>query len=359
MPIMNPQNNNIPYPYLPIHQVSSIEVLPNITKYSEYPPPRQGLSAVLYNQHQLILFGGYGGYKKRYSDINEIYVFDTRKKAFTQISTTGTRPTPRTGHSSVIKEHLLVVFGGYSGTNRCNDMYVCDLKRMHWDRITAKGTLPLARSHHSAVLRRESMFVFGGWIQQLQGPEPKVYVYNFETNTWSQVRDWGNKPSKRSHHSAVLKDDCMVVFGGFCHGKRYNDLWCLDLNNYMWKEIIVKGFKPICISEHTAVVKYNSMYIFGGYDGSIAYSHLYEFNFASNTWKLVQMTGKIPYKRYLHASVSVLDSIYIFSGYDGDHLSNDVFELNFGGVNRRIVNFAIALHSSWKYFVDSLFIFSE
>jgi len=77
----------------------------------------------------------------------------------------GDIPSERTDHSAVLYEGQMYIFGGYDGKTRFSDLYKCNLRKatFKWKRIAGDGTLPLNRFGHTAVIYEHSMFIFGGW----------------------------------------------------------------------------------------------------------------------------------------------------------------------------------------------------
>jgi N-acetylneuraminic acid mutarotase len=59
----------------------------------------------------------------------------------------------------------LYVFGGYDGSKRYGDLIKCSIqKNFKWKLVIGNGTsLPLNRFGHSAVVIDHQMIIFGGW----------------------------------------------------------------------------------------------------------------------------------------------------------------------------------------------------
>lgn len=59
----------------------------------------------------------------------------------------------------------LYVFGGYDGNTRYGDLYKCNMKKnFKWKQVIGNGeSQPLNRFGHSAVVIDHSMVIFGGW----------------------------------------------------------------------------------------------------------------------------------------------------------------------------------------------------
>lgn len=79
---------------------------------------------------------------------------------------------------------------------------------------------------------------------------------------WEEVKTKGYSPN-RSHHTTVVKNDYMLLFGGFYNNARFNSLHALDLLTNYWKEISTIGRIPK-MSEHTSILMHNSMFVYGG-----------------------------------------------------------------------------------------------
>ena len=58
-----------------------------------------------------------------------------------------------------------------------------------------------------------------------------TWSFNISTRKWTEVQCTGSIPSPREHHAAVLVDNVMYVFGGYCDGTRLGDLTALDLSS--------------------------------------------------------------------------------------------------------------------------------
>jgi hypothetical protein len=92
-----------------------------------------------------------------------VHVLDCDALKWSQLRVNGVAPQPRLGHTVVAFEHLLVVFGGMSGSTFFEDVSVLDTVSMTWSvpkGVKAPGGL--ARSGHAAAVIGNTMYVFGG-----------------------------------------------------------------------------------------------------------------------------------------------------------------------------------------------------
>ncbi len=71
-------------------------------------------------------------------------------------------PSGRRGHSCVVYEGVMLLFGGQDGNNFYNDVYSFQVDGCTWSQVSCAGMAPLSRSYHTAVMYRSDMYVFGG-----------------------------------------------------------------------------------------------------------------------------------------------------------------------------------------------------
>jgi len=77
----------------------------------------------------------------------------------------------------------LYLFGGYDGTTRFGDLLKCNLDKGHkWKVIVPNGkSFPLNRFGHSAVVIDHQMVIFGGWNGH--DTMDDIYHYSFGTSS--------------------------------------------------------------------------------------------------------------------------------------------------------------------------------
>lgn len=96
---------------------------------------RAGHSACVYKD-KIIVYGGQASIKNGFKFLNDLYSFDPMKYEWKQLKTSGDVPEPRSQHSTVIHNNLMVVIGGYNSNAILNEFYVLNLDTLEWKNIT-------------------------------------------------------------------------------------------------------------------------------------------------------------------------------------------------------------------------------
>lgn len=115
-------------------------------------------------------------------------------------------------------EWSMIIFGGYDGKRCMNDMYKYSFTTHAWSAVFARGTAPTPRFGHSAVVRGNFMYIFGGYGAGL-GYRADCYKFDILTSTWSKVifspASVAIPNARRCHAAAMtLGDSVMLMVGG-------------------------------------------------------------------------------------------------------------------------------------------------
>jgi len=187
----------------------------------------------------------------------------------------------------------LYIFGGDNGKRMLNDFLVFHIGEGSWARVVYTGAPPAPRYHHSAVVFNNSMFIFGGYTGDINSNsnlhnKNDLFEYKFKSSQWLEWKDviTGPLPPARSAHGAIVYDNKLWIFAGYDGHARLNDLWMIDLTDVHphWIQVNQTGdHPPTCCNFPTAVVD-DSMYVFSGQSGAKITNHLYEFKFLEQRW---------------------------------------------------------------------------
>ena len=91
------------------------------------------------------------------------------------------RPYPRIGASLTVYENSLYLFGGHDASNeKLDDFWKYDLKENKWTLLTTTGTKPIGRNGHTTVIINNKLVLFGGIIEVTKESD-EIFVYDFAT----------------------------------------------------------------------------------------------------------------------------------------------------------------------------------
>jgi len=128
----------------------------------------------------------------------------------------------------------MLVFGGWNGHDTLDDLYEFSVTTGQWYSVPGRGEVPPSRYRHSAVVHGCCMFIFGG-VDKRQARFADLCEFSFDTRSWSRVKMYGDPPSARTFHRAVMYGGCMYILGGF-DGTRRNDMYKITLPEQLPRE---------------------------------------------------------------------------------------------------------------------------
>ena len=208
------------------------------------PFARRNHSAVMvedfHSGPSIIVFAGAGlePIKARDRLLNDMWAFNIHKESWTFVNQSGQIPTARAGHTATLIKSAMYVYGGVvdtpSGTS--SELYCFDTKTRAWTEILYTGTSPGEIYNHAAVIHPWSheegkMLVFGGRrCGSSVPPTSTVYCFDAAKSDWHEVSTSGRKPAGKFSMVAWTIRKCVVTFGG-CDAKGYcnSDLHILAL----------------------------------------------------------------------------------------------------------------------------------
>eukprot|EP00397_Hematodinium_sp_SG-2012_P040540 GEMP01044437.1.p1 GENE.GEMP01044437.1~~GEMP01044437.1.p1 ORF type:complete len:307 (+),score=59.66 GEMP01044437.1:328-1248(+) len=229
------------------------------------PIARHGHTSTLHDGRLFV----YGGVCENFLYFDGMQSLDLSSMAWKDLQTSGPKPAGRMGHTVVLVEKHLLIFGGFalkkeversmvncgSLLQQCyaNDVRVFDLESYTWSRLRTHGTPPVGRYGHTMVTSEDSILCFGGWAginkcqlcgvtnekasqhhytcptrsSQKVAPETEVdYCFNLRTSdmAWAQLTFSGVPATRRYGHSMTAIGPHSIIFGGWDGGKSLNDL---------------------------------------------------------------------------------------------------------------------------------------
>ncbi|KAL8990405.1 MAG: hypothetical protein Q9177_000935 [Variospora cf. flavescens] len=125
----------------------------------------------------------------------------------------GSIPPARTNHTTVTWNDKLYLFGGTNGTQWFNDVWAYDPRQGAWTQLDCIGYIPAPREGHSAALVNDVMYIFGGRTED--GTDlGDLAAFKITSTRWFTFQNMGPAPSPRSGHTMTAFGKQIVVAAG-------------------------------------------------------------------------------------------------------------------------------------------------
>ncbi|KAJ5174763.1 uncharacterized protein N7482_000640 [Penicillium canariense] len=125
----------------------------------------------------------------------------------------GQIPPARTNHTLVSHNDKLLLFGGTNGVKWFNDVWSFDPRANAWTELDCVGFIPTPREGHASALVNDVMYVFGGRTDE--GMDlGDLSAFRITTRRWYSFQNMGPAPSPRSGHSMTAFGKQIIVMAG-------------------------------------------------------------------------------------------------------------------------------------------------
>ena len=221
------------------------------------PPPRSGAASVVLKD-KLYMFGGFGGGTGR---LDDFYSFDFATLTWEEVKPLGDeKPGCRENNGVVISgsSRTIILFGGYNGTQWLNDLWSFDITTKRWTCIQESSDL-------SDVYATDETSAAVGMPTAAEGPP--VGDEGLEGLTQNSTHISRKRPCCRFGYLSLIHDNKLIVWGGFDGTKWLNDMYIFDFESLTWNEIRQLGTSPSRRSCPAWAKDEKCVYLHGGYDG--------------------------------------------------------------------------------------------
>jgi len=192
-----------------------------------------------------------------------------------------------------------------------------------WYKIVDVGMPPKSRYGHSSILFENQMIIFGGF--DVLNYFNDIHSFNLTNYSWSELypRNPFVSPEPRYLHGTALVNDRMYIFGGKGKSETLDDFWYFSFYEENWvkielppdSEAIRPGKRHSCCMN----VIGNDIYIFGGTDGSgNILNDFWKYNITDNKFVQLNIPNNLEFSNGLYnSSMLIIDKkIYIIGGSD-------------------------------------------
>uniref|UniRef100_A0A1I8EMU0 Kelch domain-containing protein family protein n=1 Tax=Wuchereria bancrofti TaxID=6293 RepID=A0A1I8EMU0_WUCBA len=217
----------------------------------------------------------------------------------------GEIPNRSLGHTVVAYERKIFMWGGFQASRGINHQLFCyDTEKHIWTIVSCTNTPPPSRFGHTAVVYNDMMIIFGGIDENFLAPE-HIDVFNFKSQKWIKWSVTGKLPEIRDSHTSCVIGNKMYIFGGTDVPMYELQISVLNLETHHWEQQNVTG------------VYRDKMYIFGGclQDESYHFGTIYEFDPKTSVWRRLKPSGLVgPCDRQEQQVAVIGNRVFMFGG---------------------------------------------
>ena len=301
---------------------------------SEHPSKRWGHSAILHNNN-MIIFGG----RHLKKSLSNVYSLNFSSLTWSKMEPIGIIPLARDSHSAVLYNNTdMIIFGGNGQTTKFNDLWDFDINEYKWTKMTTQGKSPCARDGHlSTIIYNRYMVIYAG-LNEKDEVINDIYLFDFENNNWIECDIINsNLLENRDGQSCCFVGDMIYLFGGQAGEDKYtNDLFTIKFeidSSFKTKpkaivsEVeISNSIKPKERASHCCVV-YKDQYLIitgGEAQNKEPLDDIWLFDINKLYYIELELTGKEKIEgRFCHCSVIYGDTLALYGGMKNSECTLD------------------------------------
>ena len=300
----------------------------------QHPSKRWGHSAILYHNN-MIIFGG----RHLQRSLSNVYSLNFSSLTWTKMEPIGPVPLSRDSHTAVLYNNSnMIIFGGNGLNTKYNDLWDFDINECNWTKVTTQGKTPCPRDGHlSTIIYNKYMVIYSG-LNENDKVINDIFLFNFENKTWIEC-DIINKHliENRDGQSCSYVGDLLYLFGGQ-HGeeKFSNELFTIKFEidpsfkskpKAIVAEIAINSpIKPKERASHCCVV-YKDQYLIitGGESKKMEpLDDIWLFDINKNCYIEIELSGKEKIEgRFCHCSVICGDTLALYGGLKNSECTLD------------------------------------
>lgn len=201
-------------------------------------------------------------------------------------------PSPRWDHHLAVDANggQLLLFGGRDGDgNALGDTWLFDIETNTWSQHEGEGPSPRFGSATAVDRGRNRLWLFGG--QAGADFFNDTWRFDFGAGRWRLQDDAaGTAPSPRYGLGAVFTaDGQFVISHGFTFSGRFDDTWQFDSEAKSWSDITPATVRPLnrCLHEMVVAEPGDAIVLYGGCSsgfGPCPQGDLWRLDRTSGTW---------------------------------------------------------------------------
>jgi N-acetylneuraminic acid mutarotase len=252
-------------------------------------PTGRGAAELAYDAEsdRVVLFGG--GNKVAGWDLADTWAYDYNTNTWTEMARGPIKHVgPRIAYDA--ESDRIILFGGYDMKGFFyNDTWAYDFNSDTWTEMKP-STSPPGRNYQAMAYDAESdrVLTWGGLGLDGKLLAPSVWAYDFNTNTWQEMKTGEGPHPEGADFPAMVYDakaDRTILYGGVYQG---DQTWAYDYNTNTWTKL-EPSTVPGELSRHAMVYSTaaDRVILFGGQVGPTEFKYTAEtwtYDLSTNTW---------------------------------------------------------------------------
>jgi hypothetical protein len=179
-----------------------------------------------------------------------------------------------------------------------------------WKRMKPIGDIPSPRCGHSSIILDENLFLFGGNESEshFSNPNTKLFVYNISSNIWRNILI-PELPAK--YGNSFLFHEGFV----YCVTSNTSDFSVrieqISVKTGEWKEFSEN--KMDGVTSIVSILYGDKILTFGGFEGRLLTlsNNFIEFDIQSKKWSIWETSGETPSPRALYSCIKSRNKMVI------------------------------------------------
>uniref|UniRef100_UPI00358E794A uncharacterized protein isoform X3 n=1 Tax=Myxine glutinosa TaxID=7769 RepID=UPI00358E794A len=188
-------------------------------------------------------------------------------------------------------------------------------------------SVPSNRRGHSAVLFNHVMHVYGGYMD-LGGPSDEFWMLDLESGEWCLQRSAAG-PGPRYEHAVALWQSRMFLHGGLQGMRASADLWACDLELKLWTRLTTRS-GPGALHAHCACACVDGLLVFGGERKGCVLSEVWIFLHTGKVWTQLKLHPDMPkpQPRFQHTMATTANKPLVSHRVSAQMFTNRVFGMS-------------------------------
>ncbi|CAD8068638.1 unnamed protein product [Paramecium sonneborni] len=289
------------------------------------PTPKSGHCCCVV-ANNFYVFGG----QSNTEILNEFHRFNLEDKTWSKLKS-DSQPNGRSsaGMCGVDDIKKIYLFGGtlliVEKTSK-NDLYEYDIQKNNWNIVMSQTQGPCDRYGHSMIISNYQIFIFGGVhyvkVQNRMNPEflNDLWVFSLIDKIWKKLDLRAQiQPQARYRHTTAIIGNELYIIGGTTNQNRYGQIVKTDFSNMTWQFLELEALKNKSKKNlfkgrygHACFVIENMVYIYSGQDDGLCDDAL-QLDVIQNKWKSKKFRGNIPSREFF-SFAQTSNQLFIFGG---------------------------------------------